>query len=84
MLEDMITVRLRRDHATFLNENLTRMAEHTRDAMKSPCLPRERRNALYSRAILLEYIDDAIRDALTETAMLGNSASLLGREARER
>ena len=85
MSEDTITVRLRRDHATFLNQNLTRMAEHTRDAMKSPSLPKERRNALYSRAILLEYIDDAIRDALTEVAraMLGNSASVLveGRES---
>ena len=45
MPEDIITVRLRRDHATFLDENLTRMAEHTRDTMKSPCLPKERRNA---------------------------------------
>ena len=68
MPEDMITIRLRRDHAAFLDENLTRMAEHTRDAMKSPCLPRERRNALYSRAILLEYVDDAIRAALAEVA----------------
>jgi hypothetical protein len=78
MPEDMITVRLRRDHAAFLNENLIRMAEHTRDAMKAPCLPKERRNALYNRAILLEYLDDAIRDALAEIApaMLGNSASV--------
>ena len=68
MPEDMITVRLRRDHATFLDENLTRMAERTRDVMSSPCLPKERRNALYSRAILLEYVDDAIRAALAESA----------------
>ena len=85
MPEDMITVRLRRDHATFLDENLTRMAEHTRDAMKSPCLPKERRNALYSRAILLEYIDDAIRDALAEVspANAGQFSLCPGGEARE-
>ena len=66
MSDEMVTVRLRRDHATFLEANLARMAGHTRDAMKPPCLTKERRDALYNRAILLEHLDDAIRGALAE------------------
>jgi hypothetical protein len=64
MSDEIITVRLRRDHATFLEANLALMAERTRAAMKCAVLPEERRSGLYQRAILLEHLDDAVRVAL--------------------
>ena len=78
MSDEMVTVRLRRDHAKFLEANLTRMAEHTRDAMKPPRLTKERRDALYNRAILPEHIDDAICGAHAE----GDLASEAGTRRR--
>jgi len=77
MPDKKLTVRLRSDHAAFLVANLARMAQHTRDAMKPPSLPKERRDALYSRAILLEYIDDAIRGALAEADPVINAQAIL-------
>ena len=68
MSDEIITIRLRRDHATFLEANLALMADRTRAAMKSADLPGERRSGLYQRAILLEHLDDAVRVALLSDA----------------
>jgi hypothetical protein len=62
--DEFITVRLRRDHAQFLEVNLALMADRTRAAMRSGDLAEERRVGLYQRAILLEHLDDALRMAL--------------------
>jgi hypothetical protein len=64
MPDDRIAVRLRRDHAKFLEANLTLLAEQTRVAMMPTDLPTERRASLYRRAVLLEHIEDAVRGAL--------------------
>ena len=62
--DEFITVRLRRDHAQFLEVNLALMADRTRAAMRSGDPAEERRAGLYQRAILLEHLDDALRMAL--------------------
>jgi hypothetical protein len=64
MADDRIAVRLRRDHAKFLEANLTILAEQTRVAMMPPDLSKEQRARLYRRAVLLEHIEDAVRGAL--------------------
>jgi hypothetical protein len=61
---DRIAVRLRRDHAKFLEANLTLLAEQTRMAMMPTDLSKERRATFYQRAVLLEHIEDAVRGAL--------------------
>ena len=71
MSDEFITVRLRRDHAQFLEENLALMADRTRAAMRSGDLAEERRAGLYQRAILLEHLDDALRMALLNDVPCG-------------
>jgi hypothetical protein len=68
MPNEIITVRLRRDHAIFLEANLALLAERTRAAMTAANLPEERRSGLYQRAILLEHIEDAVRGAMVDEA----------------
>jgi hypothetical protein len=68
MSNEIVTVRLRRDHAQFLEANLALMADRTRAAMRSGALREERRAGLYQRAILLEHLDDALRMALLNDA----------------
>ncbi len=72
MPNELVTVRLRRDHALFLEANLTLMADRTRTAMMPPDLPNGRRAGLYKRAILLERLNDAVHAALLdETSRTG-------------
>ncbi len=72
MPNELITVRLRRDHAMFLEANLALMADRTRTAMTPPGLPNERRAGLYKRALLLERLNDAVHAALLdETSRAG-------------
>jgi hypothetical protein len=66
MLQGVITVRLPREHAAFLQENLAVLATTTRQAMTRPGLKTDWRAALGSRAFLLESIDDAVRSAMLE------------------
>jgi hypothetical protein len=66
MSNDIVTVRLSRKHAAFLQANLSVLATTTRQAMMRPGLEAERRAALSSRAMLLETIDDAVHGALLE------------------
>jgi hypothetical protein len=66
MSDDVITVRLPRGHAAFLQANLAVLATTTREAMTRPGLKVERRTALGSRAFLLENIEDAVRGAMLE------------------
>jgi hypothetical protein len=66
MSNDIVTVRLPRRHAAFLQANLAVLATTTRQAMTRPGLEAERRVALGSRASLLETIEDAIRSAMLE------------------
>jgi len=66
MSNDIVTVRLSRKHAAFLQANLSVLATTTRQAMVRPGIEIERRAALASRAALLEAIDDAVHGALLE------------------
>jgi hypothetical protein len=66
MSNDIVTVRLSRKHAAFLQANLSLLATTTRQAMIRPGIEIERRSALASRAALLEAIDDAVHGALLE------------------
>ena len=66
MSDDVVTVRLARKHAAFLQANLSALATTTRQAMTRPGLESERRTGLGSRATLLESIEDAIRGAMLE------------------
>ncbi len=66
MSDDVVTVRLSRKQAGFLQANLSMLATTTREAMTRPGLPPERRTALGSRATLLESIEDAVRGAMLE------------------
>ena len=66
MSDDIVTVRLTRKHAAFLQANLSLLASTTRQAMTRPGLQPDRRTGLGSRAALLESIEDAVRGALLE------------------
>jgi hypothetical protein len=66
MSDDVVTLRLRRDWAQFLQRNLSLMLERTHDAMMARSLPGERRALLYGRTLLLAQLDDAVRDALLD------------------
>jgi hypothetical protein len=67
MPEDtIVTVRLRREWAEFLERNLATMLERTRQSMAERPLSPERRNDLARRAMLLARIDDAVLDALVD------------------
>ena len=68
MSNDIVTVRLSRKHAAFLQANLSVLATTTRQAMTRHGVELERRSALASRAALLEAIDDAVHSALLESA----------------
>jgi hypothetical protein len=64
MSDDVISLRLRRDWAQFLQKNLFLMLERTHDAMAACGVSEERRAPLQKRAILLAKLDDVVRDAL--------------------
>jgi hypothetical protein len=66
MSDDVVTVRLTRKQASFLQANLSLLAATTRQAMTRPGLEPERRTALGSRATSLESIEDAVRSAMLE------------------
>ena len=66
MLDDIVTVRLSRSQAEFLQANLSLLATTTRQAMGRPGLDPERHMALGSRAIALERTEDAVRIALMD------------------
>jgi hypothetical protein len=66
MSDDVITVRMSKKHAAFLQANLSFLASSTRQAMTRPGIEVERRSALGSRASLLENIEDAVRSAMLE------------------
>ncbi|HEY4043512.1 MAG TPA: hypothetical protein VGM32_16925 [Rhodopila sp.] len=66
MSDDVITVRLPRGHAAFLQASLALLATTTRQAMTRPGLKAERHMTLRSRVLLLESIDDAVRGAMLE------------------
>jgi hypothetical protein len=66
MSDNVVTVRLSRDQAAFLQANLSMMATTTRQAMARPGLEPERHMALGSRAIVLERTEDAVRSAMLE------------------
>jgi hypothetical protein len=66
MSDNVVTVRLSRSQAAFLQANLSKLAALTRQAMARPGLDTERHMALGSRAIVLEYTEDAVRSALLE------------------
>jgi hypothetical protein len=66
MSDDVVTVRLRRDWAQFLQRNLSLMLERTRDAITTRGLPEERREPLCRRALVLAKLDDAVRNALLD------------------
>ena len=68
MSDDVITVRLPRKQAAFLQANLSQLAISTRQAMTRPGQDAERRSALIHRAALLETIEDAVRSAMLEVA----------------
>ena len=66
MSDDVVTVRLSRKQAAFLQANLSLLATTTRQAMTRPGLQPERRTALGTRATSLESIEDAVRGAMLE------------------
>lgn len=66
MSDDIVTVRLARKQAHFLQANLSLLAATTRQAMTRPGLEPERRTGLGSRATSLESIEDAVRGAMLE------------------
>jgi hypothetical protein len=66
MSDDVVTVRLSRNQAAFLQANLSLLATTTRQAMSRPGLEPQRHLALGSRAIALESTEDAVRSAMLE------------------
>jgi len=64
MNDDVVTVRLSRDQAEFLQANLSLLAANTRQAIARPNLDAGRRTGLISRAFSLESIEDAVCGAL--------------------
>ena len=66
MPDDVVTVRLSKQHAAFLKANLAVLATTTRQAMSRPGIEAERRAALGNRATLLERIEDAVHGAILE------------------
>jgi hypothetical protein len=68
MSDDVVTVRLSRNQAAFLQANLSMLATTTRQAMSRPGLEPQRHLALGSRAIALESTEDAVRSAMLEVA----------------
>jgi|ERR1700710_2713883 hypothetical protein len=66
MSDNVVTVRLSRDQAAFLQANLSLLAATTRQAMSRPGLEHERHMALGSRAIALESTEDAVRSAMLD------------------
>lgn len=66
MSDDVVTVRLSRNQAAFLQANLSLLATTTRQAMSRPGLEPQRHLALGSRAIALESTEDAVRSAMME------------------
>jgi hypothetical protein len=66
MSDDVVTVRLSRNQAAFLQANLSMLATTTRRAMSQPGLELHRHMALGSRAIVLESTEDAVRSAMLE------------------
>ncbi len=66
MSDDVVTVRLSRTQAAFLQANLSVLAATTRQAMARPRMEPDRHMALGSRAIVLEIIEDVIRSAMLD------------------
>jgi hypothetical protein len=66
MPDDVVTVRLSRNQAAFLQANLSVLAATTRQAMARPRMEPDRHMALGSRAIVLEIIEDVIRSAMLD------------------
>ena len=66
MQDDVVTVRLSRGQAEFLQANLSVLATTTRQAMSRPGMDPDRHMGLGSRAIALERIEDAVRIALMD------------------
>jgi hypothetical protein len=66
MSNDVVTVRLSRTQATFLQANLSVLATTTRQAMSRPGLELERHMALGRRATALESTEDAVRSAMMD------------------
>lgn len=64
--DKIITVRLHRRHAGYLQAKLVSLAMATRQAATRPRLTEERRTALPCRELLLESLEDAVRDAMLE------------------
>lgn len=63
--EDMVTIRLSRSRAEFLELNVATMLERTREAVSNGG-SEERRTALGRRVVALATIHDALRGALID------------------
>jgi hypothetical protein len=66
MPDKIITVRLHQRHAAYLHAKLALLAMATRQAVTRPWLTEEQRTALRCQELLLESLEDAVRDALLE------------------
>jgi hypothetical protein len=64
MSDEIITVRLHRKHAAFLQAELAFLTMAIRQAITRPWLREERRTALRCQELLLESLEDAVRDAM--------------------
>ena len=64
--EDIITIRLPRSRAEFLDLNIATMLERTREAVASVSTA-ERRSALGKRILMLAVLNDAVRGALIDS-----------------
>lgn len=66
MNDEIVLVRLSRNQASFLQANLSLLASSTRQAMTRPGIEMERRQALVSRAAVLEKIEDTVLSAMLD------------------
>jgi hypothetical protein len=64
--DDIVLIRLSRTQASFLQANLSLLASSTRQAMARPGINMERRQALVSRAAVLERIEDTVQSAMLD------------------
>ena len=65
--DDIITIRLPRSRAEFLELNIATMLERTREAVGSISMA-ERRAALGKRILMLAVLHDAVRGALIDSS----------------